>query len=139
MYSGEQMDFSEFDTIWREPVTFEVEVIEVKSACRAEHKEGERFTFSWRTPEGMCGEAFVGMYPVIFSLRVGGNMKLLGSEHENIRVCNCPGRVVQFKIEAVEQCPLCGNRNDLEPCEILIEETPYTFKICPKCRVKYEK
>lgn len=100
------MNYDEFHKLWREPVRFEVEVVEVTSACRAAHKKGEKFVFSWNTPEGMCGEAFVGMYPVLFSLRIGGDMTLLGAEEkkcqrihlsqQNGKICNKSCRAVPF-------------------------------------------
>jgi uncharacterized repeat protein (TIGR04076 family) len=133
------MDHDEFLTLWREPLLFEVEIVDVASACRAAHRKGEKFTFSWNTPEGMCGEAFVGMYPVLFSLQVGGDMTLLGSEDNNVRVYTCPSRVVQFKITASEQCPFCGSREGLEKCEILVGDTPHGFKVCPQCRITYSR
>lgn len=131
------MNFEEFDNLWKESVTFEVEIVEVKSACRAAHNPGEKFVFSWSTPEGMCGEAFVGMYPVLFSLRINGDMTLLGSEEKNVRVYTCPSRVVKFKIKAVEHCPFCGTTKELESCKVLVGENLYTLTLCPECKTKY--
>ncbi len=131
------MDSSTFSTQWRETTLFEVEITEVKSACRANHKKGEKFEFDWNTPEGMCGEAFSGMYPLLFSLRVGGDMKLLGSDERNTKVYTCPSRVVTFKITAVELCSLCGKREGLEDCEILIEGKPMSLRVCRECRVTH--
>lgn len=137
--SGERMDLDEFANLWRESFVFEVEIVEVESACRALHKKGEKFTFSWNTPEGMCGEAFVGMYPVLFSLRVGGDMTLLGSEEKKMRVYTCPSRVVTFKITAEEQCPFCGSKEGLEECEILVGEKLRVLNVCPQCRRSYSR
>lgn len=130
------MDYEEFYSLWKEPVTFEVEVIEAKY-CRAYHKKGEKFQFSWNTPEGMCGEAFVGMYPVLFSLRLEGDMRLLGSEVKNERVYTCPSKVVKFIIRAVEQCNLCGKKENLENFEIIVGDRTRTIRLCPQCREKY--
>jgi len=45
---------------WYEPMRFEIEVIKVKSACRVNHKVGEEFQATYRTPDTpICGEAFV--------------------------------------------------------------------------------
>lgn len=130
------MDKYTFYEKWKEPVLFEVEVIEAKY-CRANHKKGEKFTFDWNTPKGLCGESFVGMYPLLFSLRVRGDMKLLGSDGSNTRVYTCPSRVVTFKITAVEQCVLCGKREGLEPCEIRVGENRRTYRLCSECTEKY--
>lgn len=119
-------------------MTFDIEIVEAKF-CRAGHKKGQKFQFAWNTPEGMCGESFVGMYPVLFSLRLGGNMELLGDEERNVRVYTCPSRVVRFRITAAEQCPFCGNKENLENCKILLGENVRTFKICPECREKYSR
>lgn len=131
------MNYDELHALWREPVRFEIDVLAVASACRANHKKGEKFVFSWNTPEGLCGEAFVGMYPLLFSLRVDGDMTLLGAEEKNKRVYTCPSRVVKFAITAVEQCPLCGTKGPLEKCDIPVGERFHRLTICPECRDKW--
>ncbi|MBU7024413.1 MAG: TIGR04076 family protein [Theionarchaea archaeon] len=131
------MDFDEFAKLWREPVKFEVEIVEVASACRAEHKKGQTFTFDWNTPQGVCGESFVGMYPLLFALRVGGDMQMLGSPDKNMRVYTCPSRVVKFKIAAREQCSLCGGTEELESCLITVGGSPMKLKVCSQCKRVY--
>ncbi|MGC1120534.1 MAG: TIGR04076 family protein [Candidatus Methanofastidiosia archaeon] len=116
------MDYEEFYSLWREPVTFRVEILEARY-FRAEHRKGEQFIFSWNTPREMCGEAFVGMYPLLVSLRTGGDMTLLGSDEPRVRVYTCPSRVVKFKIEAVDKCPLYGNTKDLTKLQCQWEGT----------------
>jgi uncharacterized repeat protein (TIGR04076 family) len=128
------MDFDEFVKLWKEPVRFEVEIVEVASACRAEHEKGQKFTFDWNTPQGICGESFVGMYPVLFALRVGGDMQMLGSPDKNTRVYTCPSRVVKFRIAAREQCSLYGSTQELESCLITVGDSPMIVKVCSQCR-----
>ncbi len=102
---------------WFEPVSFKATVIK-EGSCRASHKEGELFEFDWRTPLGICSESFVGMYPVLHSLRVYGDMRELGSPERNVRIYNCPSRVIQFRIEATYHCNLCGQALPIEDEEI---------------------
>ena len=132
------MKYEEFYSLWKEPVLFEVEVVEARY-CRAEHKKGDTYLFSWNTPEGLCGEAFVGMYPLLFSLRTGGDMTLLSSDTKNVKIYTCPSRVVRFKITASEQCCLCGNKESLEKCKVSVGEKTKMLKLCSECRLKYSQ
>jgi uncharacterized repeat protein (TIGR04076 family) len=123
--------------LWSEPAQFKVTVIK-KGNCRANHKTGETFEFSWNTPEGLCGESFVGMYPVLHSLRVMGDMRELGSPHRNVRIYNCPSRVIKFQIEATYLCNLCGKALSIEENESIGHilknpETQLYVRVCPKC------
>ncbi|MBU7013376.1 MAG: TIGR04076 family protein [Theionarchaea archaeon] len=128
------MDFDEFVKLWKEPIKFEVEILEVASACRAQHEKGQTFTFDWNTPKGICGESFAGMYPILFALRTGGDMQMLGSPNRNSRVYTCPSRVVKFRITAWEQCPLCGSKEELECSPFSVGTSLMNLKVCPECR-----
>ena len=86
---------------------FQLEVIEVDDrglpinrACRAAHRKGQRWSFDWHTPSGLCGEVYAGLYPLLVALRVGGDMRELGSTEPNRRVYTCPSRVVRFRLSA---------------------------------------
>ena len=48
---------------------FVADVVSVENECPAGHQIGDRFTFGQRTPCGMCGEAFIEMYPHLAELR----------------------------------------------------------------------
>jgi uncharacterized repeat protein (TIGR04076 family) len=54
--------------IFHEPVNFTVTVQEAKGECRAGHRPGDKWEFSWCTPVGMCGSAYHAMYPVLHGL-----------------------------------------------------------------------
>jgi uncharacterized repeat protein (TIGR04076 family) len=127
--------------LWHEPVKFKVEIVK-DGNCRANHKKGQVFEFDWCTPEGMCGESFVGMYPVLHSLRVFGDMRELGSPQRNIRVYNCPGRVIQFEIEATYRCNLCGCELPIVDGEVKSnrlenQEQNLWVRVCSDCAEKY--
>jgi uncharacterized repeat protein (TIGR04076 family) len=132
--------------LWKEPVAYIVSVVK-EGYCRANHKQGETFEFMWNTPEGLCGEAFVGMYPILHSLRTHGDMRELGdstrSPSRNIRIYTCPSRVVQFRIEARYQCNLCGATLPIEDAEIrgyqlVNPEANIRIRICRDCHEKYQ-
>ncbi len=127
---------------WHEPVSFKVEVIK-DGNCRADHKKGKVFTFDWHTPEGLCGESFVGMYPLLQSLRVLGDMRELGSSKRNERIYTCPSRVIQFRVEAVYRCNLCGNNLPIKNGEIIAKkienkESDLWFRVCSDCFEKHQ-
>lgn len=135
-------DVLKIGEFWNEPVQFKVTVIK-EGNCRAGHKTGETFEFMWNTPEGLCGESFVGMYPVLHSLRVKGDMRELGSLHRNVRVYNCPSRVIQFEITAIYRCNLCGKALPIEDNEIIEHnlenpENQLYVHVCPNCFEQYK-
>ncbi|MFW9935295.1 MAG: hypothetical protein ACFFDU_07310 [Candidatus Thorarchaeota archaeon] len=123
--------------IWHEPVQFKITVIK-EGGCRAHHKTGDTFECTWTTPEGLCPESFIGMYPLFQSLRVMGDMRELGSPQRNCRVYNCPSRVIQFQIDATYLCNLCGTTLPIQANEIpghLLENSAKTIhlRVCSKC------
>ncbi len=128
--------------LWKEPVSFKVTVVQ-EGNCRAGHKEGEVFEFSWRSPEGICSESFVGMYPVLHALRLRGDMRELGSPTRNVRVYTCPSRVIRFKIEATYHCHLCNQPLQIRDGEIIEhrlenKEQNLHVRVCPDCYNKYK-
>ncbi len=127
---------------WHEPVSFRVEIVK-DGNCRATHKKGQVFTFDWCTPKGMCSESFVGMYPLLQSLRVLGDMRELGSPERNIRIYTCPSRVIQFRVEAVYKCNLCGKALPIEDGNVVskrIENTEDNLwvRVCYNCFEKHQ-
>jgi len=118
---------------WYEPMSFEIEVIKVKSPCRVNHKVGETFKTEYQTPDKpICGEAYVGMYPLIYAMRVNGDMRQLGKKRKFETTSFCPSRVVQFKIRGFPKCNNCGKTvsdfSDLAPFT-----TQYTKYVCSEC------
>ncbi|NHJ14204.1 MAG: hypothetical protein EAX95_11040 [Candidatus Thorarchaeota archaeon] len=143
MNQNDQRDTLKIGDFWHEPVAFRASVLK-EGNCRANHKEGQVFEFDWCTPKGMCGESFVGMYPVLHSLRVFGDMRELGSPHRHIRVYNCPARVIQFEIAATYRCNLCGSELPIEDGEIQSRklenpEQNLWVRVCSDCSEKYSK
>ena len=121
---------------WFETVAYEIEVIEA-APCRAFHKVGQKFLLNdYTTPEGICIESFHGMYPLLFSGRVGSDFKQLRSESTNQRIYNCPSRVVKFQVTRFNQCNNCGEKTELEDLlETKKEYDDYSLDIlvCRKC------
>jgi uncharacterized repeat protein (TIGR04076 family) len=127
--------------LWQEPVQFKITVVN-EGGCRANHKTGDSFEFMWNTPEGVCAESFVGMYPILHSLRVLGDMRELGgperSPARNIRIYTCPSRVIQFRIEAQYRCNLCGAQLPIIPDQSIghtleNSEANIHLRVCSKC------
>ncbi|MFX0092096.1 MAG: TIGR04076 family protein [Candidatus Hodarchaeota archaeon] len=118
---------------WYEPMRFDIEVIEVKSACRVDHKTGETFQAEYRTPDKpICSEAYIGMYPLLVAMRLGGDMRLLGKKKSLEAIYTCPSRVVRFLIRGIPRCNRCGKEvekwDDLERINIRFLET-----VCKEC------
>jgi uncharacterized repeat protein (TIGR04076 family) len=118
---------------WYEPMRYEIEVIEVKSACRVNHKVEETFRAEYRTPEGpLCGEAYVGMYSLLYAMRIGGDMRLLGKESPLETSYTCPSGVVRFRIVGIPRCNNCGK--DVASFSSLTRVLdPYPKFVCAEC------
>lgn len=126
---------------WEEVVAFRVTIID-DGNCRANHKVGERFEFSWRSPEGICTESLVGMYPILHSMRVFGDMRELGSSEPNVRVYNCPSREIKFRIEAVYKCSICGGKLEIDQdgvksLQLRCTKPDFPIRVCETCYSNY--
>ena len=122
---------------WEEPVSFRVTVTD-DGNCRADHKIGQNYEFSWKSPEGLCTESLVGMYPVLHSMRVFGDMRELGSSERNVRVYNCPSREIKFKIEALYKCNICGNPlqvsdDEVQSHQLHCTKPKFPLRVCETC------
>ncbi|MFW9767218.1 MAG: TIGR04076 family protein [Candidatus Thorarchaeota archaeon] len=126
----------------QEVVSFRVTIIE-DGNCRAGHKVGQKVEFSWNSPEGICTESLVGMYPILHSMRVFGDMRELGSRERNMRVYNCPSREIKFKIEAQYSCNICGSelqvgKDGVQSHKLLCTKPEFPLRVCESCYSKYK-
>jgi uncharacterized repeat protein (TIGR04076 family) len=127
---------------WEEPVSFSIKVVG-DGNCRAEHKKGQRFEFSWKSPEGLCTESLVGMYPVLHSMRVFGDMRELGSSERNVRVYNCPSREIKFRIEALYKCNICGkplqvSDDGIQSHQLYCAKPDFPLRVCDTCYTEHK-
>ena len=125
-----------------EVVSFKITII-ADGNCRANHKVGETFEFSWRSPEGICTESLVGMYPVLHSMRVFGDMRELGSPERNVRVYTCPSREVKFRIEAQYKCNICGSQllvteGEVQSFQLQCIKPKFPLRVCETCYSAYK-
>jgi len=90
---------------YQEECAFEAEVLGVRGGpknCRAGHEEGDRFTFAYRTPEGLCGELYHQVFPLLQALRAKGDMRTFNADNQPNEVTVwCPCRVVRLQLIAV--------------------------------------
>ena len=116
---------------WYEPMRFEIEVIEVKSACRVNHEVGETFKAGYRTPDkAICGEVYVGLHPLLHAMRINGGMRQLGKKGKTTYFC--PSKVVQFLIYGIPTCNNCG-RDVSDFSELTSIKIKYTKYVCKDC------
>ncbi len=135
--SSEQGSILRLRDNWKEPVNFKIKIVG-DGNCRAGHKVGQEFDFSYNSPEGICIESLVGMYPVLHSLRVFGDMRELGSPERNVRVYNCPSREIKFEITALYGCNLCGKplkiiNDDIQSHQLICMEPKFPLRVCETC------
>lgn len=102
---------------------FRLEVISVNDrglpperVCRAGHSLGQRWNLGWNTPEGLCGEVYVSIYPLLFALRTGGDVRRLGSSSPGQRIYTCPSRVVTFLLSVERENPDSIDRKERLSC-----------------------
>jgi len=51
-----------------------IKVVSQKGTCRLEHKVGEEWIISQKTPEGICLSAFNALFPNVRVLMFGGTL-----------------------------------------------------------------
>ena len=127
---------------WEEPVSFSVTVVD-DGNCRARHEVGQKFEFSWKSLRGLCTESLVGMYPVLHSMRVFGDMRELGSSERNVRVYNCPSREIKFRIEALYKCNICGNplpvdNDGVQSLQLKCTKPEFPLRVCELCYTEHK-
>lgn len=89
----------EVELVFHEPVWFEVTVHAAKGQnCRAGHRLGDRWTFAWSTPAGLCGAAYHAMYPVLHGLMLTSGRYEGPAAEETLVSCPDEGWVT-FRIE----------------------------------------
>ena len=121
---------------WFESIGYEI-VVAKTGLCRAMHEVGQQFVVdSYKTPEGICIEAFHNMYPLLYAGRIGSDFTQPGSQNGNMLVFNCPTGEVQFLVQRFYQCNNCGKRVDQEELKKQVREYEY-FSVdlltCEEC------
>jgi uncharacterized repeat protein (TIGR04076 family) len=86
------------ELIFHEPVYFVVTVRGAKGECRSGHRVGDRWEFSWCTPEGLCGSAYHAMYPVLHGLMLTSGRYEGPAADETLVACP-DGGCITFRIE----------------------------------------
>ncbi|NHI84009.1 MAG: TIGR04076 family protein [Candidatus Thorarchaeota archaeon] len=128
--------------IWEEAVAFRVTVVD-EGNCRANHRVGQEFEFSWRSPEGICTESLIGMYPILHSMRALGDMRELGSSKRNVKVYSCPSQEIKFRIEALYRCNICGNKlqfdhDGVQSPQLQCTRPEFPLRVCDTCYTNYK-
>lgn len=121
---------------WYEDVGFKLTVIE-DGLCRAYQKKGQQFILKdYTTPAGLCIEVAHAIYPLLFAMRLDGDVRKLGSPNRESRVFTCPSRVIKYQVDSFYQCNICGMRvkqSELFPAKKKFGDTVYPIKVCAKC------
>lgn len=84
--------------VFHEPVRFIVTVQDARGECRAGHKVGDRWEFSWCTPAGMCGSAYHALYPALHGLMLTSGRYEGPAAEQTLVTCPDEGWVT-FRIE----------------------------------------
>lgn len=92
----------------QENISFTIAVVDGKKNpsgvidCRNGHEIGDSYTCEYGCPADFCQKSMLKAFPLMESVRAGGDLRNLGGESKNkIRFC-CPDGVVTFLLEAKE-------------------------------------
>lgn len=78
-----------------------VEVRGGAEACRCGHELGDSYTMAYGTPDGLCGELYHRLFPMLEVLRAGGDVSAFEPTGRQDEVLMwCPSRVVRLKVRA---------------------------------------
>jgi uncharacterized repeat protein (TIGR04076 family) len=80
-----------------------VKVISQKGTCAYEHKVGDEWIITGKTPEGICLSAFNAVYPSIRTLMFGGSFPW--SSDPDVATAACPDAAnpVVFEIKRLRK------------------------------------
>ena len=81
---------------------FELTAIEGKAShCRLGLEKGDKFTFSYECPEGMCPRVMAHVYTWCEVIRCGGNFTYRGSKEKYEMDLVCPCDCIHFHLKAI--------------------------------------
>jgi uncharacterized repeat protein (TIGR04076 family) len=100
--------------VFHEPVHFVVTVHQARGACRAGHQVGDRWTFDWCTPAGLCGSAYHALYPVLHGLMLTGGRYVGPAAKETFVSCPDQGWLT-FRLARHRWTPEMWEGNDEGP------------------------
>jgi len=84
---------------FHEEEEFEITVLEADTNnCRMGHEVADRFHFEFGTPKDLCGDVYFRIYPILHTLRGGGDMRNFGKREKHRTEVWCPAHVVKFEI-----------------------------------------
>lgn len=121
---------------WYEEYGFELEVLEAGD-CRAYHKVNQKFLIDdYTSPKGLCLEVIHTLYPLIYAMRINGDVRKFGAENENIHTWYCPSKVIRFRIVRFQQCNNCGKKiidDQFFEREKKFENYSLKMRVCEEC------
>lgn len=92
--------------VTQEEMSFTITIVDGKRNtsgvidCRNGHEIGDSYSCEYGCSAGFCQKSMLKAFPLMESVRAGGDLRNLGGEAENkIRFC-CPDGVVTFLLEA---------------------------------------
>lgn len=77
----------------------EIKVISQKGECALDHKVGDRWVVSAKTPEGICAAAFNALFPDLRVLSFGGELPWSSDKDASMVACPDADNPVVFRIE----------------------------------------
>ena len=81
-----------------------VKILSIEGECPREHKAGEEWVVTGKTPEGICLAAFHGLLPHINVLAYGGTFPWAKDDLDSIvEACPDPNNRVLFELRRIKK------------------------------------
>ena len=80
-----------------------VTVVSIKGHCGADHKVGDQWTVSGKTPDGICLSAFSALYPNLRCLQFGGTFPWGPDADTSLVACPDGKNPVIFELKRLKQ------------------------------------
>lgn len=82
---------------------FRFTITVVKSGgCRNGHEVGDAYTCEYGCPDGLCQKTMLKLFPLLETIRCGGDLRTIGQDKHKCRFY-CPEGAVVFELEAFDK------------------------------------
>ena len=70
--------------------------------CRNGHEVGDTYSCEYGCPDGLCQKTMIKLFPLMETIRCGGDLRTIGQEKHKCRLY-CPDGEIEFELEAFDK------------------------------------
>jgi uncharacterized repeat protein (TIGR04076 family) len=82
--------------------------------CRNGHEIGDTYTCEYGCPDGLCQKTMLKLFPLMETIRGGGDLRTIGHEKHKCRFY-CPDGAIEFELEAIYKTEIAPIGAELLP------------------------